>query len=67
MLLTKDSSHLKIKHWLRVKGWKYFFQANGPHKQAAVAILISYEVDFRLNSIRRSNESHFILMKGTIH
>jgi exonuclease III len=22
------------KHWLRVKGWKKVFQANGPQKQA---------------------------------
>jgi exonuclease III len=26
------------KHWLRVKGWKKVFQANGPHKQAGVDI-----------------------------
>jgi exonuclease III len=28
------------KHWLRVKGWKKIYQANGPPKQAGVAILI---------------------------
>jgi hypothetical protein len=47
----------KNKHWLRVKGWKKVFQANGPHKQARVDILISDKVDFRLKSIRRDNES----------
>jgi hypothetical protein len=26
------------KHWLRSKRWKNVFQANGPHKQAGVAI-----------------------------
>jgi exonuclease III len=51
------------KHWLRVKGWKKVFQANGPHKQTGVSILISDKVDFRLKSIRRDNEGHFILMK----
>jgi hypothetical protein len=25
-------SQKKIKNWLRVKGWKKDFQANGPHK-----------------------------------
>jgi hypothetical protein len=56
----------KNKHWLRVKRWKKVLQLNGPHKQAGVAILISDKVDFRLKSIRRDNENHFILMKGTI-
>jgi hypothetical protein len=28
------------KHWLRVKGWKKIYQANGPPKQAGVIILI---------------------------
>jgi hypothetical protein len=43
------------------------FQANGPHKQAGVAILVIDKVDFRLKSIRRGKEGHFIFMKGTIH
>jgi exonuclease III len=30
----------KNKHYLRVKGLKTIFQANGPKKQAGVAILI---------------------------
>jgi exonuclease III len=30
----------KNKHWLRVRRWKKVFQANGPHKQAGVAIHI---------------------------
>jgi hypothetical protein len=28
------------KHWLRGKGWKKIYQANGPPKQTGVAILI---------------------------
>jgi hypothetical protein len=42
------------------------FQTNGPPKQAGVAILISDKVDFRLKTIRREDEGHFILFKGTI-
>jgi mRNA deadenylase 3'-5' endonuclease subunit Ccr4 len=37
------------KHWLRVKGWKKIYQANGPPKQA---ILISDKEDFKLTLIK---------------
>jgi exonuclease III len=57
----------KNKHWLSVKGWKKVFQESGPHKQAGVAILISDKVNFILKSIRRDNEGHLLLVKGTIH
>jgi exonuclease III len=30
----------KDRNYLRVKGWKTTFQANGPEKQAGVAILL---------------------------
>jgi exonuclease III len=30
----------RSKHCLRVKGWKKIYQANGPSKQAGVAIFI---------------------------
>jgi hypothetical protein len=46
------------------KDGKKVFQANRPHKQAGVAILISDKVDCKLKLIRRGNEGHFILMKG---
>jgi exonuclease III len=36
----------KDRHYLRVKDWKTTFQANGPKKQAGVAILISKKIDF---------------------
>jgi hypothetical protein len=47
--------------------WNKVFQANRPHKQVGVALPISNKVDFRLKSVRRDNEGHFILMKGTMH
>ena len=42
--------HLSDKdgHYLRVKGWKTILQANGPKKEAGVAILISNKIDFQL-------------------
>jgi hypothetical protein len=49
-----------------VKGWKKIYQANGPQKQAEVAILISKKVDFKLTLIKQ-DKGHSILIKGEIH
>jgi exonuclease III len=64
-----QETHLidRNKHWLRVKGWKKIYQANGPLKQAGVAILISDKVDFKLTLIKQDKEGHSILIKGEIH
>jgi exonuclease III len=51
------------KNCLRLKGWKKIYQANGPPKQAGVAILILDKVDFKLTLIKRDKEGHFIQIK----
>jgi hypothetical protein len=51
-----------------VKGWKKIYQANGPRKQAGVAIFISYiKVDFKLTLIKQYKEGHSILIKGALY
>jgi hypothetical protein len=50
-----------------VKGWKKIYQANGPPKQASIAILIIDKVDFKLTLIKRDKDGHSILIKGEIH
>jgi exonuclease III len=57
----------KNNHWLRMKGWKNVYQANGPWKKAGVAILISDKVDFKLTLIKWDKKGHSILIKGEIH
>jgi exonuclease III len=57
----------KDRHSLRVKGWKTIFQANGPKKQAGVAILVLNKIDFQPKVIKKDKEGHFILMKGKIY
>jgi exonuclease III len=44
-----QETHLidRNKHWMRMKGWKKIYQANGPQKQGWVAIFISDKVDFK--------------------
>jgi exonuclease III len=61
-----QETHLREKdrHYLIVNGWKTIFQANGPKKQAVVAILISNKINFRPRVIKKDKEWHFILIKG---
>jgi exonuclease III len=56
----------KDRHYLRVKGWKPIFQANGLNKQAGVAILISKKVNFQPKVIKKDKDGHFIHIKGKI-
>ena len=53
-------------HRLQVRGWKKIFHANGNQKKAGVAILISDKIDFKIKTIRRDKERHYIMIKGSI-
>jgi exonuclease III len=57
----------KDRHYLRVKGWKKVFQANGPRKQTGVTILLSNKIDFQPKVIKHNEKGHFTLIKGKIH
>jgi exonuclease III len=58
---------VKDKPYLRVKGCKTTFKANGSKKQAGVAILISNKINFQPKAIKEAKEGHFILIKGKIY
>ena len=51
---------------LKVRGWKKIFHANGNQKSAGVAILISDKIDFKIKTITRDKEGHYIMIKGSI-
>ena len=51
---------------LKVKGWKKISHANGNHKKAGVAILISDKMDFKIKTVTRNKEGHYIMIKGSI-
>ena len=57
----RDTSRLKVK------GWKKIFHANGNQKRAGVAILISGKIDFKIKTITRDKEGHYIMIKGSLH
>jgi exonuclease III len=60
-------SSIEISIGLGWKGWKKIYQANGPPKQAGVAILTSDKVDFKPTPIKWDKEGHSILIKGELH
>ena len=49
-----------------MRGWKKVFHANGNQKKAGVAILISHKIDFKIKTITRDKEGHYIMNKGSI-
>ena len=51
---------------LKVKGWRKIFHANGNQKRAGVAILIWDKIDFKIKTIIRDKEGHYIMIKWSI-
>ena len=48
-----------------MRGWKNIFHATGKQRKAAVAILISDQVDLKIK-ITRDKEGRYIMIKGSI-
>ena len=63
-----QETHFRLKDTYRpkVRGWKKIFHANVSQKKAGVAILISNRTDFKIQTITRDKEGHYIMIKGSI-
>ena len=51
---------------LKVRGWKKMFHGNGNQRKAGAAILIPEKIDFKIKTITRDKEGHYIMIKGSI-
>ena len=45
---------------------KKIFHANGNQRKARVAIFISDKIDLKIKKIKRNNEGHYMMIKGSI-
>ena len=50
-----------------MKGWGKFYNQMDLRKKASVAILISSKIDFKIKSIKRDKEGHFIFVTEINH
>ena len=51
---------------LKVRRWRTIYHANGQQKKARVAILTSDNLDFKIKTVSRDAEGHYIIIKGSI-
>ena len=63
-----QETHLRPRdtYRLKVREWKNIFHENGNQKNAGVAIFTSDKIDFKIKTITRDKEGHYIMIKGSI-
>ena len=49
-----------------MRGWKKIFHAYGYQKKAGVAILMSDKIGFKIKTVTRNKEGHYIMTEGSI-
>ena len=50
-----------------VRVWRTIYHATGNQKKAGVAILISNKLHFKLKTVTRDEEGHYIIITGPTH
>ena len=52
---------------LKIRGWRTIYHINSQQKKAGEAILIAENLDFKIKTVSRDAEGHYIIIKGSIH
>ena len=66
MLLQETDFRDKDTHIVKVRGQKEVFHVNGNQKKPGVSILIADKIDFKIKTVTRDKEGHYIMIKGSI-
>ena len=66
MLSTRDPPQNRGHIQTESKGLEKIFHANRDQKKAGVAILISDKIHFKTKAVKREEEGHYIMIKGSI-
>ena len=67
MVFKRDPFYTERHLRLKVREGRMIYHANGHQKKARVAILISDKLYFKIKTIARDEEGHYIIIKGFAH
>ena len=61
-----QETHLRAKdtYRLKMRGWEKIFHANGKDRRLGALILIKDNLDFKMKTMKKYKEGHYVMRKG---